>query len=116
MDRVPDSTDELQGVLFDLGEGQRLKEEAIDRVERNAAEEWKRVAYEAVRMVCNQRQEFTTDDVWRLLRDKPDEPRAMGAIMRQAARSGLCYKTDRVIESAIPTCHRRPVAVWRSLR
>lgn len=107
--------DQTQGILFDLELGGALKAQSIDKVEDHADDEWKALARQAVLTVAKQRHEFCTDDIWRELGVKPAEPRAMGAVMRHAARSGLCEKTNRVTDSAIPSCHRRPVAVWRSL-
>jgi hypothetical protein len=47
--------------------------------------------------------------------DAPHEPRALGALMREAARNGLIEATDRVRPSERPQCHMNPKRVWRSL-
>lgn len=93
------------------------RDEAIDRVARGMDSDWSQAAAAAVTMVALARDEFTSDDVWDALREveAAREPRALGAIMRQAQRQGLCVKTDRVVNSRRVECHGRPVAVWRSL-
>jgi hypothetical protein len=104
---------------YDTECAEAARDEAINRVEANADHVWLTGATEAVRMLARTRDEFTTDDVWNRLDNAgyqpPHEPRAMGAVMRQAARDGLVVKTDRVRNSVRVECHARPVAVWASL-
>ena len=103
---------------LDIFAGEEKKEAAIKRVGENADPMWFIVALAAVLECAQTAEEFTTDRVWALLarrgvRDTA-EPRAMGAVMRQAATDGLIVATDRTRKSARPDCHRRPVRVWRS--
>ena len=99
--------------------GALLRDEAIDRVEMHAAEEWRADALRAVEACALARGYFTTDHVWALLEAAEStgthEPRAMGAIMRKAANEGYCERTNVTQQSKRPRCHRRPVRVWRSL-
>ncbi len=113
-----------QGTLFDTDPygvskpTAAARDAAIDRVDENADEAWKKAAAVIVERLCRTRGEFTTDDVWKLLADSgrgTHEPRAMGAVMRTAATGGLCANTGRVVKSVREECHNRPVAVWRSL-
>lgn len=99
--------------LDPVGETKR-RDEAIDRVEAHAPEDWNVAAYQAVLRVARQLQEFTTDDVWQALAAYPNERRAIGATMRDAARTGVCSNTGRVVKSQRAGCHRRPVTVWLS--
>jgi hypothetical protein len=102
----------------ELREAENARAAAIDQVERNADDEWKRIATEAVWRLAYSRLEFTTDDVWEELEGlgySTHEPRAMGAVMRASARNGIICKTDRVMNSRRVQCHARPVAVWQSL-
>lgn len=104
---------------YDAECAEAARDEAIDRVEANADRIWTEGALEAVRGLALCRDEFTTDDVWDRLEvagyDLPRERRAMGAVMRQAARDRLVVKSDRVVNSRRVECHARPVAVWRSV-
>ena len=105
------------GPLFAAAEGERLRDEVLARVSDAAKNSpFIMAAHRAVATLASTRVEFTTDDVWALIGEgwADAEPRALGAVMRGAARAGLIERTDRVRESSRPSCHRRPVAVWRS--
>ncbi len=96
------------------------KDEAINRVEANANAEWRVAAYKACCLCAQQWIELSTDDVWELMDALfPDcrthDPRAMGAIMRQAARAGKIEASGEYFKSRRPQCHGRPVAIWDSL-
>lgn len=92
------------------------KDEAIDRVERNTSEEWKKTALRAVKWRAKKGMPFTTDDVWADLEGAavipPREPRAMGAIMRKAVSDGCIVATEKTIKSKKASNHKRPVRVW----
>lgn len=94
------------------------RDEAIDRVERNADSHWKVAATNCVMTLARTNAEFTTDDVWSLLVGWPEsthEPRAMGPVMRKVANAGIIEATDQYRQSERKECHARPVKVWRSL-
>ena len=82
--------------------------------------EWKTAAWEAILHAAHYCKEFTTDEVWlrldRLGIPAPEEPRAMGPLMMRAVHQGICASTDRVRRSRRSQCHRRPVAVYVSLK
>ena len=91
--------------------GETLRDEAIARVAANAPEGWIDSAVNAIRHLALTRTNINSDDIWPLV-VAPPEPRAMGAAFQEAARRGIIRKTDRVVASSRPECHRRPVAVW----
>ena len=96
------------------------RDEAIDRVERNASADWNEAAYLACRLVAEEQPFFTTDNVWQKISTvfpqfKTHEPRAMGAVMRRAARENVVAPTDEYVRSDRPECHRRPTMRWESL-
>jgi hypothetical protein len=99
--------------------GRAARDEAIARVDEHADLDWKQIAGRAVRAVCEQLDEFTTDDIWRCLESDPDadthEHRAMGAVMLRARRAGWCAPTGRVRQSDRVVAHRGPKAIWKSL-
>lgn len=105
--------------LFDPEGGEEAAEEAIERVEEHANPDWKQAAFEAVERVAREKPYFTTDHVWAALYREDTathEPRAMGAIMRQAQAAGICRKAAVLPQkSALASCHRRPKQVWQSL-
>jgi hypothetical protein len=96
--------------LFDA---EKARDKAIARVEAGAGD-WIRRAREAVTMVSLARFDFTTDDVWDALgEDRPLEPRALGAVMKQLGAEGTIRATGEYRKSSRVDCHARPVAVWR---
>lgn len=105
--------------LLDLAAGLAARDEALVRVDRNADSRWKDHVDRTIRRLASTRAEITTDDVWQALADAgvepPREPRALGSAMKRAAAAGEIAATDRIVQSARPACHARPVRVWRSL-
>lgn len=98
--------------------GDHRKHNGIDRAESGADTSWKDEAEKIVEFLAERNATFTTDDVWRLLAEtkaETHEHRAMGAVMRAAARNGIIEKTDRVVPTLRACANRRPVAVWSSL-
>lgn len=79
---------------------------------------WPAMAAAAVASVARRLAVFTTDDVWEEMDGDGvtgGDPRRMGAIMDQAARDGICTKTDDYQRSVRRECHGRSVSVWASL-
>ena len=94
----------------------KTKDQAIAEVESHADPQWIAKANEALDILIKNNQEFTSDQVWKLLDSwqvpRPHAPSAMGAIMRRAALAKRIKKTGRFIPSAQSTNHQRDVAVW----
>lgn len=95
--------------------GERGAREGVNRAARGAGPEWCEAAFSAIERCARTMPDFTTDALWLGGLEQPEEPRALGSIMRRAAAAGLIEKTDRVRKSDRPVCHRNPKAVWRSL-
>lgn len=98
----------------------KARDEAIDRVERNANADWAEAAYLACRIVAEQNDHFTTDNVWGVMelffpQYATHERRAMGAVMRRLVRENIIRSTSHYTKSSRPECHARPLAVWESL-
>jgi len=89
----------------------------IDRSYESALEIWKEKAHAALWRVANRGEEFTVDDIWiELDKDwttfRPREPRAMGGVLRNAARSGLIIQVGYA-KTAQVSGHRHPISKWR---
>ena len=97
--------------------GQMALDEALDRVERNANDEWLAAADYAVAKVALRKRSLTSDDVWEVL-DGMDvqtrDGRALGAVMDKAKRDGIIIATGMFTRSRRPTRHKGPVQVWES--
>ncbi len=110
----------IQPSLFDEQEAEFRKHEAMDRVEATStAQAWKARALPVLYHIALSSGEFTTDRLeYQLAKSGvglPPEKRAIGPLMRCGATNGWIVKTDRVVESVMPSNHRRPKAIWRSL-
>jgi hypothetical protein len=96
------------------------RDAAMEAVDKSANEVWQEAAWQAILNVAVVYTEFTTDAVWHVLDTwgvpHPREPRAMGPMMSRAVGRGICVNTDRVSRSVRVACHRRPCAVYRSLK
>lgn len=94
--------------------------EAISRTSRAADPEWKKAALRAVEHCATRFDEFTTDQVEYVLASQEvqtREPRALGAVMQEAARRGLVRKRLGVFrKSTLRRNHGRMKQVWRSVR
>jgi hypothetical protein len=99
---------------FDAQQSELALNEALARVEEAAKEEWKEDVLNAIRMLAEVREYFTSDDVWMEV-ESPREPRALGAMMRQAKKLGWIEPTTSHVMSIRVACHRRPLRIWRSL-
>lgn len=103
-----------------LGDALAAKEEAITQVEKNANEAWIEFMLGIHRLTAIHTPKFTSEDVRERYdedrsEDKPvtHEPRAIGAVMRRAAKYGWCRPTDEYVRSRYRHC--APLLVWESL-
>lgn len=98
--------------------GQMALDDALDRVERNADDEWLAAADYAVAKVALRKRTFNADDVWEVLEGMgfgdPPEKRALGAVMNRAEKDGIAIRTDNFVRSRRPSRHKGPVQVWES--
>lgn len=95
---------------------ERQTETAVTFAAAFADPTWYRAAEYTVERLIRRGDDFTTDDVWQLMREtglSTPEPRALGAIIRQATKSRRIISTGTYRKSMRPECHRRPLAVWR---
>lgn len=94
-----------------------LTSEAIERVAAHAHQEWRSEARHVVERLASTKSLFTADEVWAEL-DKASftthEPTALGAVMRDAVRTGTIMATGSYWPTKRSAAHRRPVAVYRS--
>jgi hypothetical protein len=67
----------------------------------------------AIRTASARHDEFTTDDVWRLLSRIPAERNTIGKAFAEANRRGMIEGTERFVKSSRPESKGRRVQVWR---
>lgn len=91
------------------------KERAIAQALAGTDVPWRERVLCHIETLAHLRPTVTTDEVWAMVGDwTVKEPRALGALMREAARRGWIVATDSYRPSERIECHRRPVRVWRS--
>jgi hypothetical protein len=93
--------------------------DGMDRAQRNAHEEWKRLCWEVINELARTRNKFTTEDVWDIMRTRhpgvtTHEPRAMGSQIKRAVDRGLVEKTKDALSSKRETSNTTDVWVYRS--
>lgn len=95
-----------------LDEAQEARDRALYLVERHADPDWLADALEAVYRTAERLPYFHVDEVWETGLQGTVEDRAMGPVMRRAARMGWISKTDRVAASS--RSHGSGKPIWRS--
>lgn len=105
--------------VFSKRVSRQKKERAIDRVEAAADEQWLRAAHAALVHVARNRRIFSADYVWMELRVRdagfPHEPRAMGAVFREAFREKICEPLTQYDTCSRPRRQGGLVRCWKSL-
>lgn len=95
---------------------ERIKDRAINAAGAFSDTSWKQQAEAALELLCKIGNDFTGDDIWKLLEGtgvETEEPRALGAIITKYARDGRIYSVGTYRKSIRKESHRRPLAVWR---
>lgn len=100
--------------LDSLAAEQAAADNAIAQADTNTDPGWADRAYAAVEHCARLYPTFIVDAIWATGLPEPHEARAIGAVMRRAARDGVIESTDRVIPSTRAGCHANPRRVWRS--
>jgi len=102
--------------VFNLQEGRRQRDLALERVVQNK-ENWIKAAKRAIWEVAGDHTEFTTDDVWATGLPHPDgDARALGPVMLKARTAKVIEPTERFRPSRIVAYHAAPKRIWKSLR
>ena len=102
----------------DLFAPQIKKEEGMNRVNKNANEDFRRIAFKALVNHARHKQFITANDVWdgiELLGIETHDNRALGPIFLKAAREGWIEKTNQTMASSRSSRHAGDVRIWRSL-
>jgi hypothetical protein len=97
-------------------QGDLLAQQGMDAAVAGADEGWLRAAKQELAALIQSRQPWTTDIVWfrlEALGVETPEPRALGGLIRSAARAGLIVQRGYT-PSTRPECHARPVSVWQA--
>jgi hypothetical protein len=99
-------------------QGDLLLEAALEKAERHANQVWLHAARQVVWQLIKAGEPFTTDDCWAHLDTlgvATHEPRALGVVMRAAAKAGLIRKAG-YRNTTRPEAHSRPIPLWEPIR
>jgi hypothetical protein len=102
--------------MTDKGEMGKLV--GMARAAQHANPAWMAAAYRAAVEAARELVVLTTDDVWSRMDPavKTHEHRAMGPIMKNAAKDGVIVKAIELPKNcARPSRHKAPLTVWKSL-
>lgn len=107
---------DVQPSLFDRAVARR--DDGMARAERHAGRPWKERAIRAVRTYAERHEFFHVDEFWEwaMARGLPegDSPRALGPVIKQAARDGYLDRTRVSAPSVRSNTTGKPV--WRCPR
>jgi hypothetical protein len=107
--------------LFNRDKAKDARDEAIDRVDEHADEDWKSQMYHCAVRVAQQLPFFTTDEVYLMaarigITAETHEHRALGPVMLALARQDLIRKALMPPRLSIrQSRHAAPLQVWESL-
>lgn len=100
-----------------LWEARKARDAALDRVATPRSSPWRALAYDALLALAEDQDRITSDDVWEELErhrvPRPDEGRAMGAVMLRAVRQGV-IRPDGFDTGRDPRHHGDVMRVYRS--
>ena len=92
----------MEQTTLDFSKPEQLKEIAMEQVEENANEEFKRFALKSILSFATNKPYLTANDVWDsldLLGITTHDNRALGPIFKKAAKDGLIEKTNTTTKS-----------------
>jgi hypothetical protein len=78
-------------------------------------DEWKESAFKILIEVAKAHSEFKPDQIWEAGLPKPEEARALGAVMTRGKKEKIIRKTGRVGATTQPESHNTDVTIWESL-
>lgn len=112
----PGMTDRETDIIEDdPSDIREVTDKAIGRGYKNANKEWKEMALACVRTVCENRHQFTMNDVRGLIDISPiktHDKRAIGGIIKKAKKLKWIEPTGQSIMSKVG--HKSPLQIWRS--
>ena len=94
------------------------KKAGMEQSERHANAAWANSMLQAIHLTCRTCRRFNTDYVLKLYtgKEKTHDLRALGPLMRRAAKMGWCQLADaKPVNTARTSRHGAPLNMWDSL-
>jgi hypothetical protein len=98
--------------VLDFEKSGEARDAGIQKAGDAANDAWKTLALQWVIWLASNRPTFTSDDIWACGVPKPREPRALGAVFREASKMGMIEPVGYQ-QTAQVSRHRAPIRVWR---
>tara|TARA_R100001594_G_scaffold833_1_gene3416 strand:+ start:2562 stop:2933 length:372 start_codon:yes stop_codon:yes gene_type:complete len=108
----------MEQTTLDLFAPKQLKERAMERVDQNANEDFRRVAMKSICSYAIKNKTLTANDIWDcldLLGISTHDNRALGPMFQKAAKEGWIEKTNMTTQSNRSSRHCGDVRIWKSL-
>lgn len=67
-----------------------------------------------IRVLAQEKQEFTSDDLYPLLEVEPSDPNQIGYAFNEAKRLGIISATGRIKKSKRPAAKGRNLQIWQA--
>ena len=103
------------GPLFDSEKGERLKDEAIERVLANAGDDWARKVCGLVPVLFHG--QVVMPEEWKIACEgmgiRPGHPNAWGGVVQSLVACGAVRRTGRRAKMNVPGSHRRETPLYR---
>jgi hypothetical protein len=96
---------------LDFLTGPTLRDEGTARVWENEVDEWKTLAWNALLLLADGGEPFTSEDV-RAIAGDPTRPNAFGSLFYKAARRGIIRRTGMSRKASRPSMHATDLPFW----
>lgn len=101
--------------------GKERLEDALERVEENSGEAWKAIAWAAALDVVAEGHDFTSERIRQKLTQwgdwpPPNDPRALGPVMKRLLREGYIESTRRFTKSVYSSSSGTNKEIFRVIR
>ena len=93
------------------------KKDGIQQASQHSGEEWKDYATRFVQSYLQQHPELFTDDLWEAGLKRPESPRALGAVMQEAIKSGWMQEQThdgKILARESKASNMQLKRVWKS--
>ena len=100
----------------EVQEIKKITDKAVEKSYDHAHIEWRKMALECLRVICETKQEFTMNDVRSLVKMSPlktHDNRAMGGVVKSGRQLGWFKPSGNSIISKVG--HGVPLQIWQSL-
>lgn len=93
------------------GEGELERDLGTARVWDHEPDEWKTLAWNALLILADGGEPFTSEDVRAIVGD-PERPNVVGSLFLRASKRGIIKRTGELRHASRPSLHATDLPVW----